>query len=61
MERIGKANKNHKTLKREMLLHVYHETHNPYADKALRIETMKGDKLGYTPVNIYLAPMPQQS
>lgn len=36
-------------LKREMGLLVYHEPRNQFDDKALRIDTLDGDKLGYVP------------
>ncbi len=45
----GDYEKQFAQLKREMPLKVYHEAQNPHDDKALRIDTFKGDKLGYVP------------
>ncbi len=32
-----------------MPLTLYHEKENPYDDKAIRIDTLEGKKLGYVP------------
>lgn len=38
-------------LEREMPLKVYHELRNQYDERALRIDTFEGEKLGYIPQN----------